>query len=814
MAGVRFFAAIVLFVAGLAWMAGCRPSLTVSEEATAWNPLERDPLETGDHLDRWPGWRGVNSAGIAPGGKPAITFGPENGVRWKVSVPGEGSSSPVIWGRFLFLTTELVDVEPHQLAILCFDRHEGKLLWQTPLGEPVGRTHEKNGYASASVAVDGERVYACFGSTGLFCCDFSGKRLWRAELGDLDQIWGSASSPILYENMVIQLCDSPKTRFLGAFDRLDGRPIWRAERPSEQCWTTPVVVQAETPQGRRTELIVNGACLESGDGQITAYDPHNGHELWHARGTTNLVTPTALVSGDRVFSMSGRNGSIFSVRAGGSGDVTDRRVVWKTKNGGPYIPSGVLYRNRLYVLFDNGMLSCYNPGNGERIWRGRLKGDFTASLIAADGRLYACDERGTVYVAAAGDSFELLAANSFGERVYSTLAVADGDLFLRTRNHLYCIAGEMPEKQPVVEATKRAAETVAAEAAAAETWPMFRGNSAGTGVARGSLPDDLELLWTFSVPNDGFDASAVIGESAVFTGTLDGAFFAIDLTGGKKIWEVPGKIGYNAAPALAGDLVVAGDFDGRIQAFDQKAGKRKWYFDANAEINSGVNVVGDRILFSSQDMFLYCLDAATGRLVWKYETDDQLRCMPTVSDGCAFAAGCDNHLHVVDMKDGKLIRKVDVGTYTGCTPALVGNMAFIGTESRDLFGIDWRAGKIVWTYTNDHRNDQPFRASPAAAEDIVVIGSQDKRVHAVDPKTGNRRWIFSTGGHVDSSPVIVGKRVFVGSNDGVVYALDRATGEKVWQYKGGGRFMASPAVANGRLVIGNSAGDLFCFGKK
>lgn len=414
-----------------------------SPEATAWQSLDKDPLETGTELNRWPGWRGHNGSGIAAGGKPAVSFGLQQGLRWKTEIAGEGNSSPVVWDSLVVLTTAIDTTNPPTLAVLALDRATGALQWKTEVGPAAGRTHAKNGYASATVVTDGSRIFASFGSTGLFCLDTSGKVLWRADLGNLDQIWGSAASPILHRNLVIQLCDSEHDSYLAAFDVDTGRPKWNTPRSSQACWSTPVLVTAKTAAGQRTELVVNGTGAgEDGRGKVIAYDPENGHELWRASGTTGLVTPTPLIAGELIFSLSGRNGPMMALRTGGNGDVTASRLVWRISRGGPYIPSGVLYRNRLYVLADSGVLTCYDPGNGRDLWRARLRGAFTSSLIAADGRIYAVNEEGTAFVFAAGDAFQLLATNPLHERCYATPAVAAGDLIVRTQRHVYCFSSQ------------------------------------------------------------------------------------------------------------------------------------------------------------------------------------------------------------------------------------------------------------------------------------------------------------------------------------------------------------------------------------
>ena len=424
------------------WFAcpGCQPAVESTPQAVSLPSLPRDPAEDGLGAERWPGWRGLNGSGVAPGGSPAIRFGPAEGFRWKVEVPGEGYSSPVVWDDWVFLTSALRDTERPALVLLAFGRSDGTLRWRAEVGNARGRTHNKNGYASATVATDGERVVACFGAAGLVCYDFSGELLWRADLGDMDHQWGAASSPVLHDGLVIQLCDSEHNSYLAAFDKRTGEPVWRTPRPSKGCWTTPILVASGTGEKRRVELVVNGTSSPSRNGRmVTAYDPTSGRELWRVRGTTEQVVPTAMTAGGLIYSTSGRNGPILAIRPGGSGDVTASHCVWKTRRGGPYIPSGVVYRNRLYLVNDAGLLSCFDRGNGMLLWSKRLRGPFTASLVAADGRLYATSERGTVYVLAAADSFRLLAQNDMGARCLATPALAGGDLFLRTQEHLYCI---------------------------------------------------------------------------------------------------------------------------------------------------------------------------------------------------------------------------------------------------------------------------------------------------------------------------------------------------------------------------------------
>ncbi len=431
-----------LFAAVLALLfGGCGSQPERSASAVALPVAKADPLEEGVSGSNWPGFRGVNTSGISADKQVAVSWGPAVGHRWKTRLPGPGNSSPVIWGERVLLTSAEGAAERPKLVVLCFDRQQGELLWKTTATSAEGSTHDKNGYASASVATDGKQVFAFFGAAGLFALDLEGHELWQRSIGNLDHVWGAASSPVLYEETVIQLYDADSGSFIAAFDKQSGEELWRTPRDSHGSWSTPVLVDAEVDGGaRRHELVVNGTgTSDAAGGLVIAYDPANGKELWRAAGTTDIVSPTAIVGAGLVYSTSGRNGPILAIRPGGTGDVTTSHVVWKHHKGGAYVPTGVAYRNRLFTISDGGVANCYDAGNGEPIWEGRLGGAFTASLVAADGRIYATSEQGTTHVFAAGDQFELLAKNELHERCLATPAISRDEIFIRTDEHLYCM---------------------------------------------------------------------------------------------------------------------------------------------------------------------------------------------------------------------------------------------------------------------------------------------------------------------------------------------------------------------------------------
>lgn len=363
-----------------------------------------------------------------------------------------------------------------------------------------------------------------------------------------------------------------------------------------------------------------------------------------------------------------------------------------------------------------------------------------------------------------------------------------------------------------------------------DAWPVFRGDTAGTGVARTTLAEKPELLWKRTFDGGGFAATAAIVDGVVYVGGVDGMLSALDLAGGEVKWQFHAPAALHAAPAVANGMVYIGDVDGELHAVDVADGTEKWSVKSGGEINAGAVFYGNKLLFTSQDGGLYCVDTANGAIEWQYTADDSLQCTPTVAGHRGFLAGCDGKLHIVDLDLGKGIATVEIGEPTLSTPAVMGQSVYFGTMGERFRAVDWVEQRVAWTY--DRHGNQPMLSSAALAirriprdptvadtvkreplyEGVAVFGGRNGEVHAVRQSDGQEMWSYRTRGAVDSSPVVVGDRVFVSSADGRIYALDMRNGENVWRYEAGGQFLASPAVAQGRLVIGNDAGELFCFG--
>jgi outer membrane protein assembly factor BamB len=361
------------------------------------------------------------------------TWSDSENVVWRVSVPGRGNSSPIIWGDRIFLTT--ARDQGQRLSLLCYRRSDGARLWDTAIPqEGVEHVHEKNGHASATAVTDGERIYASFGTHGLAGFDFEGKLLWHEKLRALDNYHGSAGSPVLYGDSVILYQDHQARSFVAAFDRATGKTLWLTEREATTGWGTPVVIST----GARDELIV------SSQHAVNAYAPGNGELLWTVKGNKYEVIPTPVVGHDLVYCSSGRAGPTLAIRPGGSGDVTASRVVWTTPKGSPFVPSPILVGDYLYMVNDiQSIITAFHAKTGELAFQGRLgvekKEGFSASPVAVQGKLFFTNDEGETFVLEAGPEFRLLHVNRLGAPTLASPALVEGRWYFRTDEDLFAI---------------------------------------------------------------------------------------------------------------------------------------------------------------------------------------------------------------------------------------------------------------------------------------------------------------------------------------------------------------------------------------
>jgi outer membrane protein assembly factor BamB len=427
-------------------------------------------LLAAQEADDWPSFRGPRASGVAPAGAAPATWdvpGSKN-VLWKTPLPGLSHSSPIVWRGRVFVATAISgkenpelrvglygDVDPvddqtvHRWKVLCLDGATGRVLWERTAheGVPKVKRHTKATHANSTMAADGKRVVACFGSEGLYAYDPDGKLLWKKDLGVLDSgwfaspaaQWGFASSPVLHEDMILLQCDVQKNSFIAAFHAEDGREIWRTPRDEVPTWGTPTV--------HGTQVIVNGFK------HIGGYDLKTGREIWRMKGGGDIPVPTPVVAHDLVFiaSAHGAMAPLYAVRTGATGDITlegnatsNAGVAWSEPRNGAYMQTPLVWGDLLYSCRDTGVLTCYEARTGRRIYQERLgsggRMGFTASPVAADGKIYFTRERGEVDVVKAGPQFKLLATNPLGENCLATPAVSGGVLLFRTQGHLVAVS--------------------------------------------------------------------------------------------------------------------------------------------------------------------------------------------------------------------------------------------------------------------------------------------------------------------------------------------------------------------------------------
>ena len=402
--------------------------------ATAGDSAVRMVADEGAGAAFWPRWRGPSGQGLVTGAGYPDTWSATENVLWKTPVPGNGNSSPIVWGDYVFLTTAYDG--GRRVSVLAYRRSDGQLLWETeaPEGPTDRRSHYKNGHASATPSTDGERIYVSFGPRGLFALDFSGEILWRRDLGPMTAYHGAAGSPLLYKDRVILYQDQSRDAFIAAFDTRTGQELWRTSRDARVGWGTPIAVRV----AGHDEIIVNS------QRQVQAYDPDSGAELWRCGGMSYEVIPTPVVGYGMVFCSSGRAGPTLAITPGGSGDVSETHVAWRSSRGSPFVPSPILYGDQLYMVNDMAsIVTSFDARTGESLFQGRLgvarREGFSASPVAVNDKVFFTNDNGETFVLRAGPTFDLLHVNSLGEQVLASPALVDGRWYFRTGRNLYAI---------------------------------------------------------------------------------------------------------------------------------------------------------------------------------------------------------------------------------------------------------------------------------------------------------------------------------------------------------------------------------------
>lgn len=394
--------------------------------------------------ENWPAWRGADGTGASrEKGLPVKWSGSEN-IRWKTPLAEPCNSTPIVWDDRVFLTQGLD--KGKRRALIALDRRSGKEVWREVVTCDVEETsHPQNPPCSASPITDGKTVYANFASGGVLACTLEGKRLWHRDLGPVLSKWGNGGSPVLFGKLVIVFHGPGTPSILYGLDRETGRTVWTSEEtpinsPVFGSWSTPVVVKS----GDRDELVMPlPGDKVGGPGCFKGYDPASGKNLWQIDGLGNEVYAMPILAagdGQVIVGVSGHNGPTLAIRPGGTGNVTESHLLWRTETKNPQrVGSGVIHEEYLFLADANGVLTCLKAKTGEPVYQERLEGHLWGSILLADGKLYVSNLAGDTYVVRAGPKFELLATNSVGEPTYAALTPAHGELFLRTHGHLYCI---------------------------------------------------------------------------------------------------------------------------------------------------------------------------------------------------------------------------------------------------------------------------------------------------------------------------------------------------------------------------------------
>jgi outer membrane protein assembly factor BamB len=433
--------------------------------------LQAGEVQTSKSGVNWPGFRGPFAQGIGDGYPAPASWdaAASKNILWKTPLPGLAHSSPAIWEDRIFVTTAVgakenpelklglygdilpvIEDDVHQWKVICLDKKTGKIRWEKTAyqGVPKVKRHPKGTHANSSPATDGTTVAAFFGSEGLYAYDMDGRLKWKKDFGLLDSAffmvptaqWGFASSPVIYAGVILVQCDAMNTSFLAALDVETGKELWRTPRGDVPTWSTPTVLVGD----KGTQVIVNGFK------HIGGYDFKTGRELWKISGGGDLPVPTPVFALGLIFinSAHGRLSPIYAIRPEAVGDISlkddqtsNAGIAWSVKRGGAYMQTPLVYGDFLYNLQVNGTLTCYRARTGELVYTkqlGKMTG-FSASGVAADGKLYFASEEGDIHVVKAGPEFEVLAVNAMKDACMATPAFSEGRIYIRTRGFLVAV---------------------------------------------------------------------------------------------------------------------------------------------------------------------------------------------------------------------------------------------------------------------------------------------------------------------------------------------------------------------------------------
>ena len=396
------------------------------------------------HADNWPQWRGPSLNGVSNEKNLPVRWSTDENIAWKLALPAWSGSTPIIWGERIFLNV----AEGDDLYLWCVDRKQGAPLWKKLLGSGNVKMRKQN-MSSPSPVTDGKSVFVMTGTGILKGFDFDGRELWARDIqkdyGEFGLNWGYASSPLLFEDsLYVQVLHGMKTddpSYVLQIDKKTGKTLWRVERPTDairespDAYTTPALLR----YGKTVEIVITGGDV------VTGHDPATGRELWRANGLNpgndpfyRIVASPIVVDG--IIYAPSRVRPILALRSGGRGDITRSHLLWSFQNG-PDVPTPVTDGKYFYVVNDRGIVWCLDAKTGQEIYgQQRIKpGTYSSSPVLADGKIYITNEDGLTTVFKAGPKFEVLAENNLNDYCLSSPAISNGQIFIRTAGHLYCI---------------------------------------------------------------------------------------------------------------------------------------------------------------------------------------------------------------------------------------------------------------------------------------------------------------------------------------------------------------------------------------
>ena len=383
--------------------------------------------------EQWPQWRGANLNGQTGNQRGLPTRWSDDSIVWRTPLPGVGQSTPIVWGERLFVTSATPTGE--ERYVHCLDAESGEIVWTQIIqcSDPA-KQHRMNTYASASCVTDGQRVVAFFGRAGIHCFDLYGKPIWsRTNLSRFQGPWGTAASPTIVGQLVIQNCDADQDAFLIALDKQTGKTIWKTKRDNFRGWSTPFAIQV----GNRQELILNG------HRGIRSYDPKTGKERWFCQSFNGRGAPTPVFRKGLLVVLNGKPGDIYAVRPGGTGDVTKTHLAWHTRRSGRDLPSPAVSAGKIFTVGLRGIATSYDLESGEELWKERLGGIYAASPIVVDGKWLVHNEDGKCFVIQPDSKLHIVNVNelkSTGSEVFgASISPYKTRLLLRSDQAIYCI---------------------------------------------------------------------------------------------------------------------------------------------------------------------------------------------------------------------------------------------------------------------------------------------------------------------------------------------------------------------------------------